>query len=165
MGGMRPISLSLFATFLLAACAPMAIYHKPGVPVSRMQTDTTDCEVKAVKDAPVANQVRQYPPIYVPGNRVCDSSGTCWTTAGYWMDGGVYTVDVNADLRGRVMDMCMAGKGYRPVSIPNCSPAVKSAAPRRQTTTLPALTPQTCVIRYDDGGWQIVSPQGTTSTG
>lgn len=155
---MSPRFFPLMA-LLLSACAPLTIYHKPGIPVSRMQSDQTACEVSALKDAPVAPLIRQYPPIYYPGHRVCNASGTCWTTPGYWEDGGFYTVDANKDLRNRVLSECMARKGYRPVTIPSCSPAVKSAAPIRQTTVLPRLTPQSCAIRRNGGGWQIVTPR------
>lgn len=140
------------------ACGPMSIYHRPGVSVSRMQTETTECQVQALRDAPVANHIRQRPPVYFPGGRVCNAAGACWERPGYWMGGEVYTVDVNADLRARVTDMCMARRGYQPVSIPPCGDAVRKAAPPRQTTTLPDLTANTCVIRYDGGGWQIVNP-------
>ena len=148
---------------LLPACANMSLYHKPGAPVARMQTDSTNCEVEALRKAPVANQIRQAPPIFFPGHTVCDSSGNCWTTPGYWVDGGIYSVDVNRNLRARLTDMCMARKGYAPVTLQRCPPAVAAAAPRRQTTTLPALTAQSCVIRYGDGSWQIVTP--ATATG
>lgn len=129
-----------------------------------MQTDQTNCEVRALKDAPVANQVRQRPPIYIPGNRYCNSAG-CYYTPGYWVDGGIYTVDVNADLRARVLDQCMAGKGYQPVSVPLCSQTVKSQVAPAQTQKLPQLGPNACAIRYDDGHWQIVNPISSKSGG
>ena len=141
----------------LAACGPLSIYHRPGVSVARMQNDRTNCEVRALKDAPIANQIRQRPPIYFPGTRYCNAGG-CYVTPGYWASGGVYTVDVNADLRGRVQDQCMAQKGYRPVSVPRCSSAVANAVPAQPTRTLPTLTESACAIRYDDGSWQIVNP-------
>ncbi len=153
------------ALLALAGCTDVTFYHKAGVAVSRAQTDTTDCEVEALQKAPVANQVRQEPPIFHPGRTVCDASGNCWSTPGYWVEGGIYTVDVNRDLRARVMDMCMARKGYAPVTLPRCSATVKASVPKRPTTTLPALTPQSCVIRHDDGSWQIVSPITASSQG
>ena len=147
----------------LAACGPLSIYYRPGVSVARMQNDQINCEVRALKDAPVANQVRQRPPIYFPGTRYCNA-GRCSVTPGYWASGGIYTVDVNADLRGRVQDQCMAQKGYQPVSVPRCSGAVIRAATPQPTRTLPKLTENTCAIRYDDGNWQIVNPIGAKTT-
>ncbi len=153
---LRPhLLLPLFLT--LAACGPLSIFYKPGASVARLQNDQTRCEVSALKDAPVANQIRQRPPIYIPGNRVCSSSGSCYYTPGYWIDGGVYTVDVNADLRGRVLTQCMANKGYRPVEIPPCPSSVASQVPVAQTQKLPTLTERSCAIKNQDGSWQIVT--------
>lgn len=149
------------AGLALAACGPLTLYYRPGVSVTRMQTDTTRCEVSALKDAPVANKIRQRPPIYFPGAQYCTGAG-CYYRPGYWVDGGYYTVDVNRDLRNRVMDLCMAQKGYQPASVPRCSPAVVSAAPQAQTRTLPTLAENSCSILYDDGSWQIVTPQTPT---
>ena len=155
MTGFRP---ALSALLLLAACAsPLSIYYRPGVSVARMQTDQTRCQVSALRDAPVATQVRQHPPIYLPGRRICDSSGACYTEPGYWVDGGIYTVDPNADLRARLETMCMAAKGYQPVSIPPCPSAVAEAVTPARTRQLPTLSENSCAIRNQDGSWQIVT--------
>lgn len=153
---MKKTAPSLALLVLLTACGPLSIFYKPGASVARMQSDQTNCEVDALKKAPVANQVRQRPPIYIPGNRFCNENG-CYTAPGYWVDGGIYTVDVNADLRGRVLAQCMAQKGYRPVEIPACPSSVASSVPPAQTTKLPTLTQNSCAIRNRDGSWQIVT--------
>ncbi|HBS50726.1 MAG TPA: hypothetical protein DEA05_11895 [Rhodobacteraceae bacterium] len=151
--------ITLCFPLVLAACAgPVDMYYKPGGSVSRLASDTTDCQVRALRDAPVANQVRQRPPVYVPGNRWCNAAGQCYTAPGYWVDGGVYSVDVNAGLRGRVEAQCMAARGYAPVSLPRCSPQVADAAPRQVTTRLPRIGPGSCIIPYEAGGFQIVTP-------
>lgn len=155
----RKILFPLLGFVGLAACdTSLSTFYKPGAAVTRLQTDQTNCEVQALKDVPVANQVRQRAPMYFPGRHYCDASGRCWTSPGYWVDGGIYTVDVNTDLRQRVLAQCMARKGYQPVTIPACSPQVKQAVPAAQTAKLPQLTQNSCVIRYEDGGFQIVSP-------
>jgi hypothetical protein len=51
----------------------------------------------------------------------------------------------------------MADQGFVPVSIPACPSAVAQAAPQRATTTLPPLNDKSCVIRNDDGSFQIVT--------
>ena len=154
---MKPF-MPLSGFFLaLAACAPLSIYYRPGVSVSRMQTDQTNCQVSALAKAPVANQMRQRPPVYFPGQQYCTASG-CYSGPGYWVNGGYYTVDVNSDLRNRVEAQCMGAKGYQPVSLPLCSPGIKSSVAPAQTQTLPPLSEQSCSIRYDDGSWQIVTP-------
>jgi len=154
---MKTVLNIILLTSVLAACGPLSLYYRAGVPVARMQTDQTNCEVKALRDAPVANQIRQRPPIFFPGRQVCTSAGACYYEPGYWIDGGVYTVDVNADLRGRVLGQCMAAKGYQPVNIPPCPTYVASKIPAAQTQTLPQLTQTSCVIKNQDGSWQIVN--------
>ena len=151
-----PTSLLILA---LTACGPLSLYYREGASVSKMQTETTDCQIKALRDAPVANQVRQSPPIYYPGRTVCNSSGQCYTTGGWWQPGHLYTVDVNKGLRNRVEAQCMAQKGYRPVSLPPCRPNVKSLVPASRTTTLPPLGEGACFVRFDDGTFQIITPQ------
>lgn len=154
---MKPIRLTSVLLLTLTACAPLPLYYKPGVSVARLQSDQTDCEVKALRDAPVAGQIRQRPPIFVPGEVFCDSAGNCYSTPGYWIDGGIYTVDVNAGLRDRVVAQCMASKGYSPVQIPPCPVSVTSNVPASQTQKLPPLSASSCAIRNPDGSWQIVN--------
>lgn len=155
---MRPYLIALPALFALTACdSSLSLYYKQGGSVSRMQSDQTQCEVKALKDAPVANQTRQTAPTYFPGRQVCGPSG-CYTSPGYWVPGSYYTVDVNEGLRARVMDQCMGQRGYHPVRLPSCTPATKQGVSAKLTTTLPRLTEQSCAIKYEGGGFQIVSP-------
>lgn len=153
---MRPIALSIAALVALTACdTGLSFYYKPGQSVSRLQTDHTNCEVQALRDAPVANEVRQSAPVYFPGRSYCNANG-CWAGPGYWSGGNVYTVDTNKSLRQRVLAQCMAEKGYQPVDLPTCSPAVRKAVAHKQTTVTPTLTESSCAIRLEDGGWQIV---------
>jgi len=155
---MRFVFYMLGFVLLVAGCdTSLSYYHRAGVSVTRMQTDTTRCEVRALQDAPVANEIRQRPPIFVPGRQICDAAGNCWSRPGYWVSGGFYTVDANLGLRDRVMDLCMSQKGYTPVSVPACSASVKKLAPPRRTTILPTITDQSCSIQYEDDSWQIVS--------
>ncbi len=144
----------------VASCSPLSLYYKPGASVAQLQIDTTNCEVQALRDAPVANQIRRSPPIFYPGRRYCDPNGRCYTSPGYWVDGPLYTVDVNEGLRERVTNQCMAQKGYAPASIPQCPQAVATAAPVSSTKTLPQLTENSCVIKNRDGSWQIVNAPG-----
>jgi hypothetical protein len=146
----------LAALTLLAACAPLSIYHRAGTPVAQMQSDTVDCEVSALRQVPVATQVRREPPEFVPPRQVCDSAGNCYTRPGYWIEGAIYTVDANEGLRARVQDQCMIAKGYAPVTLPVCSQAVAQSVPVARTVTLPPLGPNACVVRNQGGTWQIV---------
>ncbi|TMM54526.1 hypothetical protein [Sulfitobacter sabulilitoris] len=149
----------LFLALVLVAggCAPLSIYHREGVRVAQMQADTTTCQVQALRDVPVANSLRRGPPRYVPGGRVCRSDGTCYSRGGFYLPGEIYTVDVNLPLRRRVEAQCMAARGYAPVTVPPCPGGVSRRVPPGQTEVLPALTPRSCVVRQQGGGWRIVT--------
>ncbi|WP_262386662.1 hypothetical protein ROLI_021670 [Roseobacter fucihabitans] len=144
----------------LVACAPLSIYYKEGAEVTRLQTDQLNCEIAALSDVPVSNQIRQEPPVYIPSRRYCDGAGRCHIRGGFFEPGQIYTVDVNANLRGRAEGQCMAQKGYAPVTVPNCPNAVFRAAPKGATQVLPRLSAQSCVIQYQDDTWQIVNQSG-----
>lgn len=156
--GMKKMFSALLISLGAAACTPWSIYYREGVTVTRMETDQTECEVSALRDAPVANQIRQHPPTYYPARTSCDAVGNCITRPGYWVSGGFYTVDVNLGLRERLETICMAKRGYQPIELPRCSPKIKEAAPVRPTLLLPPLSEAACVITYDGGSWQIVNP-------
>ena len=153
---MRSLGLCAGA-LLLSACLPLQTYYQTGVSLERLQADELACEVQALKDAPVSYQLRVAPPRYIPARQICDSQGTCVTRAGYWIAGETYTVDVNASLRRRVEQACMAGRGYAPQSIPACPAHVARAVPTRATSVLPPLEEGSCVIRNQDGTFQIVT--------
>ena len=149
--------LVILAAMALSACVPLSIYYRDGISVSKMEADTTECQVKALRDVPVSTQIRRGAPIFYPGRRICDASGKCYYEAGYYAPGPIYSVDPNEGLRARVERQCMADRGYTPVSIPACPNRVANAAPAAVTTQLPRLTPSSCVIRNSGGSWQIVN--------
>ncbi|WP_237028995.1 hypothetical protein [Phaeobacter porticola] len=139
----------------LTGCGPVAVYHRAGVDVARRDTDLLTCEVSALRDAPVATQIRQHPPIFRPGQDIC-RSGHCYHHPGYWEDGGIYTVDANADLRERVERACMAEKGYQTVAVKRCPQSVADAVGTRRSATLSALTENSCAIARRGQSPQIV---------
>ncbi len=153
----RPVA-SLFLCVTLAGCAPPAVYHQPGVSVARLQSDLLSCEVAALKDAPVANQIRRSPPVFIPSRRFCNSDGHCYHRGGYFAHGDVYTVDVNARLRNDLEDQCMTRKGYQSVALPRCTGAVvrTPAATPGRVNVMQALTPNSCVARDDENRWQVI---------
>ena len=104
----------------VVACGPLPVYYNAGSDQTRTNGDTLTCKVNALKDAPVANQIRQRPPVYYPGRQYCNDGG-CWTSPGYWVDGGTYTVDVNLGLRSQLEQRCMGQKGYRRLELPRCT--------------------------------------------
>ncbi|WP_257883761.1 hypothetical protein [Roseobacter insulae] len=154
----RHVAFTLIAGLLiLAGCAPLTIYHREGVAVTRMETDALSCEISTLQAVPVANQLRRDPPRYIPARRYCDANGQCYTRGGYYIPGEVYTVDVNADLRRRAEVQCMADKGYTRVTVPNCPANISSKVPVGATEVLPRLSPRSCAIRNRDKTWQIVT--------
>ncbi|UWR97568.1 hypothetical protein K4K99_07185 [Phaeobacter inhibens] len=155
-----PIGKHTFAALLLtsalAACGPVPVYYRVGADVARRDADLLSCEVSALRDAPVATQIRQHPPIYRPGGEIC-RNGRCYHRTGYWEDGGIYTVDVNADLRKRVEQSCMASKGYQPIAVKRCPQSVADAVGTRRASTLPALTQTSCAIARRGQSPQIIA--------
>ncbi|AHD09672.1 hypothetical protein PhaeoP75_01961 [Phaeobacter gallaeciensis] len=140
----------------LAACGPVPVYYRAGADVARRDADLLSCEVSALRDAPVATQIRQHPPIYRPGGEIC-RNGRCYHRAGYWEDGGIYTVDVNADLRERVEQSCMASKGYQSIALKRCPQSVADAVGTRRASSLPVLTETSCAIARRGQPPQIVA--------
>lgn len=146
----------------LASCGPLPVYYRVGANVAQLQTDTLSCEVKALKEAPVANEIRHRPPVFYPGGQYC-SGGNCWSRPGYWVDGGTYTVDVNLGLRNRLEQSCMANRGYQLIDLPRCSQqqiAAYLSQPGSQTTRgkQPKLSETSCALRLKDGTTRILSP-------
>ncbi|MGR3511071.1 MAG: hypothetical protein ACU0FF_17420 [Sulfitobacter sp.] len=142
---------------VLAGCAPLDTYYKPGATVANMQRTTTECAVSALEKVPPSTQLVRDPPQFVPPHQRCNSHGQCHVTPGYFVPGAVYEIDPNAQLRRRVVGQCMADAGFDPVSIPACPSSVARAAPVMSTTTLPALNAKSCAIRNRDGSFQIVT--------
>ena len=155
---MKTLLPALICLLTLSACGPLFLYYREGESVSRMQTETTACQVQALKDAPVANQVRQSPPVYWPGRTYCDGRGRCYRNPGWWEPGRIYTVDVNEGLRNMVEAQCMAAKGFRPINLRPCKQGMKSRVAPTRTTTLPGLSTESCFVQFDDGSFQIITP-------
>ena len=142
---------------LVAACAPMNIWYKPGATIAAAEDRLLSCRVEAAKDVPVSTQVRRTPVSIVP-RRICDSSGKNCRVFYERIGGEVIVYDANDSLRDQVVARCMRQDGYTPVSLPVCSDGVRQAAPPGRTTVLPRLAENSCVIRNRDGTWQIVTP-------
>ncbi|MGD9293628.1 MAG: hypothetical protein PVI41_01990 [Roseobacter sp.] len=155
MQRLKYISITLLG---LAACTPVSLYYKPNVAVTRLNNDLLDCEVSALKDAPVASQIRRGPPRYIPGYHHCNSKGHCYRSGGYFVPGEAYSVDVNARLRHDLEKRCMGRKGYQLIELPRCSTGVSSADATAIAGQVPLLTENSCVVRENGGRWQIIDP-------
>ena len=159
LSDMGHFKIMILVFVVLSACAPMTVYYKDGGSVTRMQDDLLSCQVAALKDAPVASEIRRSAPVFVPSRRYCNA-GHCYHRGGYFVDGQVYTVDVNARLRNDLEAQCMRNKRYAPVEIPDCPNHVAREAAPTQTDVMPPLTPSSCVIRDRSGTWQVIEPAG-----
>lgn len=141
----------------LVSCGPLPVYYNADSDQARTSSDTLACQVKALKDAPVANEIRQRAPVYYPGTQHC-SQGKCWSRPGYWVDGGFYTVDLNQGLRKRVEQSCMAQKGYQQLELPRCTKeqaaALQSVSERSSQSS--ALAENACALRKKDGSTVIL---------
>lgn len=153
----KPLLLLSLLAVTVSACAPIPVYYREGVSVDRLEEEGLACKVAALKDAPVENQIRQHPPRYYPGERVC-ADGRCWTRPGYWVDGQVYSVDVNLGLRRQLEQNCMAKKGYSQVSLKRCTMEEVSMRLASQPKRLPPLSDQACVWKSPDDQLRILTP-------
>ncbi len=153
----RHPALSLPALALcLASCGPVAVYHKQQTSFAELDRDLLQCQIGALRDAPVANEIRRSPPVFRPGHRICTADG-CYTRPGYWIEGNIYTVDVNLDLRQRVEQTCMAQAGYTRLDAKRCPPGT----PRPARAALGALNPATadqCAVSVVDGPYILRTP-------
>ena len=84
------------AAFVLVGCSPITTFYKPGVSAARLEADSVQCSVSALRQVPVANKVVQDPPFFVPARTICNNEGRCRTLPGRFIPGQVRTVDANA---------------------------------------------------------------------
>ncbi|WP_293576358.1 hypothetical protein [Phaeobacter sp.] len=135
---------ALFASLLgLLSCGPVPVYWQEDVSVQKRDRDLLSCEVNALKDAPVAIEQRQRPPVFRQGPVICHA-GTCARAPGYWADGAIYSVDVNKPLRSRLEQSCMAAKGYAEITLPRCARQRLDGAIRPER--LSALSETSCAV-------------------
>lgn len=136
------------APLVLIGCAPITTFYKPGVSATRLEADSVQCSVSALRQVPVANKVVQDPPRFVPARTICNKDGRCRTHPGRFIPGAIRTVDSNAPLRVRVTRQCMAARGYSVQQIPQCT---GSSAQSVQVSPLPALSANSCAVRDANG--------------
>ena len=129
------------SALVLYACGPVSFYHKPGVEVARMQRDQTECQVRALKDAPVANQVQRGAPVYYPGRRICNA-GSCYTQARFIRS--IPTKTCATGLRRNVWPIaamrrsaCRAAKAAPPI---RCRSGSRQLCPRSRPTAVSFVT-------------------------
>lgn len=156
---MRPVIHPLVLVLAaLVACAPPALYHKPGASPALVESTRTDCEVAALRAVPRDIRTRFIPAqySYMP---FCNHFGNCFHRTTMIQPPRTESFDANAALRARVVDQCMAEAGFRPVSLPHCDPDRVRSATLPPDTAQPPLGPNSCALRLPSGQWRIVTPE------
>lgn len=157
---MRALILMCLAGSVLAACGPAATFYRTGASVSLMEDTLLDCRVAALQDAPVATQIRQGPPRYIPGSVYCPRDNKCYRATGYFAPGEVYTVDPNARLRSDLTNRCMAEAGFQRLELPRCPSGTPLPDLSTETDTMPPIAADSCILKTPEGRQQIISPSG-----
>ena len=143
---------------LYQAGKPFAVpFYKNGATVSVLESEELDCEVAAAQRVPQNIQVKTTPTYTTPTYTTCNNIGYstfCNSTGGQIYGGQTYSVDANADLRGRAFSQCMAQKGWRSASIPPCPAGVTPEQLTVRANRLPTLSRGTCYIAKD--GVQVI---------
>ncbi|MGB8815571.1 MAG: hypothetical protein WCC57_20530, partial [Paracoccaceae bacterium] len=98
------IATVLLSGMILTGCVPSEFFVKSGVTFDRYERDSVGCATQASQAVPTNTQVGWAP--YV----------------------GLYSVDANAGLRGKNLEICMRDRGYQKVSIPYCTGVSLKAA-------------------------------------
>ncbi|SEO29602.1 hypothetical protein SAMN04490248_103207 [Salinihabitans flavidus] len=132
--------LALVLLLPLCGCLGYSTYYKPGTPLREAETLETECEVSALRKAPV-QIVRDVTPIYGK-----DKKGRT-RIIGYDYD----EYDVNAGLRARVTRQCMQRQGFERVSIPVCDSEALDARGYSVVRGTPPLDESICTMRTKQG--------------
>ena len=154
------VFLWLAGVFALVGCVPVDVYHQTGVPVARQETDLVQCEAHGARDVPVSVQTHTAPIIVTPTRTTCvqnNGVSECTVTGGEVRGGEVETFDANSPLRGRVVAQCMIAKGYRALTLDECT----KKQLRGQSLNARAISPlavDACVTKAKGGGWIFVNP-------
>ena len=148
----------VLALAALIACAPPALYYKPGASPVQIESNLTNGEVAALGKVPRDIRTRFIPAQYST-RTYCNSYGRCYPRTYLVQPARTESYDANAALRGRVTEQCIAEAGYRPVSLPQCDPAEVRLATLPADPAQPPLGPGSCALRLPSGKWRIVTLQ------
>lgn len=130
---------------------PVPVY-KAGVTEGQRQADITSCQVVAAQQVPQNMQLSTTPTFTTPAYTTCNQVGwtmICNTTGGNTVGGQVSSYDANADLRNRVVSMCLSRRGYGSAQIAPCPAGKTPMDLGTSILKLPQLTNRTCYIVQD----------------
>ncbi|WP_224814873.1 hypothetical protein [Hasllibacter sp. MH4015] len=146
--------LILFAPLIVTGCMAQSVYYSEGVSVGRRDADLAMCEGESLARYPIVNETRLRAPTFIPATETCDATGACTRTDAYFEPGEPYTVDINADFRRQAIRGCMGDNGYDRIDLPYCEQGTAVT----QTTVMPRLTGDTCLLRRGPGTPLVVNP-------
>lgn len=122
----------LAAVTLTCSCVATTFPVKQGVTFDRYERDTVSCAAESTRQVPTNTQVAWAP--YV----------------------GIYSVDTNAQLRGKSNEICLRDKGYEMMQIPYCGSALVEAA----NTAARATRDRKRVMRVSPESCYVIAPNG-----
>ena len=158
---MRPVSILFLVSFILTACNPVSLWYRQGAEVGKLNSDLTNCRVRAAQAVPVNQQIRRTPTYVSPVQTNCYGTGysmQCYSTGGNVTGGNIYSFDANSGLRTDVISQCMGQQGYQLVEFPQCDSS--GAAQATNYSRLPAISPNSCVAKVSGDSWVVVNPGG-----
>jgi len=111
---MRAPPVLLLALLSLAGCAQY--WAKPGASADEFRMTETGCQIAALQHVPqILETILVAPGYSSPVFWNCVAPGRCFPSGGHWTPPIFSTVDRNAPLRRRAVEVCLAGQGWQPV--------------------------------------------------
>lgn len=155
-------TLALLAALTLAGCttAPVTVYDRQGVSVSRLSNDYAACRINAERQAPVLIQNQtSY------GTAIGIGTGGCYggfcsggNRGGIALSVDNRRVDVNEGRRFGLLQQCMFDRGYAARQLPGCSNEARSGVPIGSDYRQPAITQQSCAVQVQGVGPVVITP-------
>lgn len=122
------VSVLIATTSWFTACVSQptsipTLWKTGATPLERLSDDNA-CSLQALSAAPRSLSTTATPVFTTPSNVQCTTYGSitnCQQYGGQTLGGNQSIVDLNAELRERVYQQCMAEKGYASTNLPVCS--------------------------------------------
>lgn len=133
----------------LAGCGPTTatIPWRDGASYDQVGFVSTQCEVLALQQVPVAMSTTVTPRYTTPANVQCTTIGNitnCHDYGSQSYGGNVVTEDVNLSLRDRLMSQCLASQGIHRMTVQRCT-SEQAARVNYHSTVYPPASRVECV--------------------
>ena len=123
---MKAKLIALTTLLTLAGCqaGPLDVLYKEGSTRSERQLAYDQCFISALKEVPQNMVTEVSGGDWIPGVVRCNTDSnnntTCGEIGGYTTPIDSYSYDTNKKLRDRVIDRCLADKGFSTIVRPVC---------------------------------------------